>query len=103
MKRLFKVELQRIVAVYADDEHEATDIAIRSEKKEIYNAPPDYTFVDEVQEIGELPLSWHSAIPLHGLKMKGLSRSVKRLLFDLAVYKKHNADPVREEILAGAE
>jgi hypothetical protein len=64
-KKLYKVELQRILVVYAEDSVEATQLAIEKEVEDIEAFPPDFYFCDTVNELGDLPSNWHSSIPLN--------------------------------------
>ena len=64
-KRLFKVELQRIIAVFAEDETEAKSLALRNESEDVEAWPPDFYFCDEATDLGDLPSNWHDKVPLN--------------------------------------
>ena len=63
-KKLYKIELQRILAVWAESPEEAKSLGLEREMEDVEAWPPDFYFCDEVESIGEIPSNWHSKTPI---------------------------------------
>ena len=63
---LWAVELGRYMVIDADTETEAHRLAIKYERAETWNCPPDIMHAHKVSDIKEIPKEWRDSLPWGG-------------------------------------